>query len=484
MNGSKISPLAKRLADENGVDWQRLSGSGPGGRVVERDVLEHLAKVMSGEAATLASEPRSVGQESDLDLFRQGVAEANRAGAPTPKASGEAPAFSDTSGGSVFDTDVDDLLFFDDESGGDARNEAPSVAEPFRSDDVPAKDEANSKGFPFRDLFFEEAQAGFGSEAEQPTEPDADPDVVDLSLLFDTEPSTEPPTEPFKPATERLEVPPTSLTDLDASDFERLAEATERRLEEGRLGEPFSDRVPDEVVGEAGSAKGAPASAMWASFGEVRSVAGEGDQGDWFSETGLPTSETVPAAQPTPTPAESGDGTPAIIPSAWPLASYGRLLRRYVDIGPTLGAGRAVGLELGGGPLPPTPFLLRAAAKALANVPLEGVTSVSLAVLEPNGVRYVSLTGTGFADSLDMLDMDEADTSREVPEGALVVTDLSTLGLDEVVLEVGVPVLTLGRLADGTKSTLSLSGEVLPITGGRFLARVAEGLEAPVRLLI
>ncbi len=49
---SSISPLAKRLAEENNVSWHLLEGSGPSGRVVERDVLEYLARVMSGEAAT------------------------------------------------------------------------------------------------------------------------------------------------------------------------------------------------------------------------------------------------------------------------------------------------------------------------------------------------------------------------------------------------------------------------------------------------
>jgi len=44
-----ISPLAKRLAEENNVNWRGLGGSGANGRIVERDVLEYLAKVMAGE---------------------------------------------------------------------------------------------------------------------------------------------------------------------------------------------------------------------------------------------------------------------------------------------------------------------------------------------------------------------------------------------------------------------------------------------------
>ncbi|RTH11210.1 dihydrolipoamide acyltransferase, partial [Thermus scotoductus] len=45
----KITPLARRLAEENGIDWRRLQGTGPEGTIVERDILAFLAKVMAGE---------------------------------------------------------------------------------------------------------------------------------------------------------------------------------------------------------------------------------------------------------------------------------------------------------------------------------------------------------------------------------------------------------------------------------------------------
>lgn len=49
MEEPKITPLARRLAEENGIDWRLLKGTGPEGTIVERDVLAFLAKVMAGE---------------------------------------------------------------------------------------------------------------------------------------------------------------------------------------------------------------------------------------------------------------------------------------------------------------------------------------------------------------------------------------------------------------------------------------------------
>jgi len=49
MEEPKITPLARRLAEENGIDWRKLKGTGPDGTIVERDILAFLAKVMAGE---------------------------------------------------------------------------------------------------------------------------------------------------------------------------------------------------------------------------------------------------------------------------------------------------------------------------------------------------------------------------------------------------------------------------------------------------
>ncbi|GGJ83306.1 E3 binding domain-containing protein [Deinococcus aquiradiocola] len=44
-----ISPLAKILAEANGIDWRSIQGSGADGSVVEQDILNYLSRVMSGD---------------------------------------------------------------------------------------------------------------------------------------------------------------------------------------------------------------------------------------------------------------------------------------------------------------------------------------------------------------------------------------------------------------------------------------------------
>ena len=48
MTEPPIAPLARRLAEENNVEWRTLQGSGDGGSIGERDVLNYLEQVMIG----------------------------------------------------------------------------------------------------------------------------------------------------------------------------------------------------------------------------------------------------------------------------------------------------------------------------------------------------------------------------------------------------------------------------------------------------
>lgn len=55
-NGGRmaISPLARRLAEERGIDLSQVKGSGPGGRIVKRDILNAPAGTAGGNAVPSA----------------------------------------------------------------------------------------------------------------------------------------------------------------------------------------------------------------------------------------------------------------------------------------------------------------------------------------------------------------------------------------------------------------------------------------------
>jgi len=53
----RVSPLARKLAAARGIDFSRLQGSGPGGRIVQADILAAAAPAAASAARTFASGP-------------------------------------------------------------------------------------------------------------------------------------------------------------------------------------------------------------------------------------------------------------------------------------------------------------------------------------------------------------------------------------------------------------------------------------------
>lgn len=62
----KVSPLARRIAEEKGVDLNALDGSGPGGRIIKRDVIE--AKVAPAAESIQRSAPKAELVSSDVSM--------------------------------------------------------------------------------------------------------------------------------------------------------------------------------------------------------------------------------------------------------------------------------------------------------------------------------------------------------------------------------------------------------------------------------
>ena len=71
---AKSSPVARRLAQEAGVDVGSVAGSGPGGRVVKRDVEEAVARGGTGPLTQFPGEPDVEYEDFQLNQMRKTIA--------------------------------------------------------------------------------------------------------------------------------------------------------------------------------------------------------------------------------------------------------------------------------------------------------------------------------------------------------------------------------------------------------------------------
>ncbi len=68
-----ISPLAKRLARERGIDYSRIRGSGPNGRIIKNDILQ--AEQKPEAAPTIATSPGGILESIPVRGMRQVIAQ-------------------------------------------------------------------------------------------------------------------------------------------------------------------------------------------------------------------------------------------------------------------------------------------------------------------------------------------------------------------------------------------------------------------------
>ena len=76
-NGGRVkaSPLAKKVAQERGIDLHGVTGSGPAGRIIERDIpLTAAAPAATASAAVASYGPPGVGVDIPLSNLRQTIA--------------------------------------------------------------------------------------------------------------------------------------------------------------------------------------------------------------------------------------------------------------------------------------------------------------------------------------------------------------------------------------------------------------------------
>ena len=69
----RASPIARRLARERGIDLALVTGTGPGGRIVEDDVLTY-AEAPAAPAAVAPLAPAPEGERVELSRMRQAIA--------------------------------------------------------------------------------------------------------------------------------------------------------------------------------------------------------------------------------------------------------------------------------------------------------------------------------------------------------------------------------------------------------------------------
>ena len=515
MDQPDIAPLARRLAEENNVDWRRLNGSGDDGRVVERDVLEYLARVMAGEEAVDPTpEPVPAGMEAwpEDDVRAFASDDDDDSTEPTSTVEDDIFLFDETPAGAAPRPEHGTTGFADGE-----RPPEPLVAAPAYDDDVDEEDllvagdaepppaEPAPEPAAYRTPFGQDDDA-----ANAPASASALPDL--FAAGGDDEPSRDAPPPVFADDAEAdgdawstvgwRQAP--SLDEEVGDSAPGRTAAAELRLDHDALdeGSDVTKAADAAALGDTGSLASGTETGSFDDDFELDDVAVDEplldpyddpyDQVEAVPSLDEPVADVAseaPLVVPSPV-ATPDEGQQAAMLSALPLLSHGHVWRRQVDLSALVAAQADLGLELGrDAPVPLSAFLVRAAHKALG-----GAGTVVLAVVEEAEVRTVPLPVVGdFASMVSALSEPLArDDAGEVGDGtpALVVADLSEFGVDDAVLRLGSPVLTLGRVlidnqSGGRRATLALAGDGADgAEAAHLLARIADLLEVPVRLVV
>ncbi|WP_261664864.1 E3 binding domain-containing protein [Deinococcus sp. Marseille-Q6407] len=500
-----ISPLAKTLAESNGIDWRAIQGTGNGGQVVEQDIINYLTRVMSGEEEPPATPvdlppPDWTGDElpagMSAEILSQAGVESDIAALVNQAPVAEAPA------GQSLPGSQSSAALEEDEFELDLEDEDLTPVQPA----VPA------------------SQGGFGQPAQLASaQPVADTQSTGaaagglgslLSQLYQSpahqsEPvAAEPEPTPAEPAqtepaqTESVQpsvAPAASFSAPSASSFGSFGRPSGFGQPVDQSAEPQSAAVtpakeeePTEPAYAQAEAtqptlSGAPAFTDEAAPTTEAPVATEASVAEPAPAALAPTEES-PAAEPaapaakqqTPAPEER----PAVAaPAATAPASaaaerpekavwFGVYLRRDADLQAASELRDQLNVALG----QDVPLSLLLARAAQQHASLLNLNAVAIQDAYSHRVRSVGAAGSGLRDALSALDRDHEG------EADLLVVNAGTFELDELHYPDAVT-LSLGRMVDG-RAALSLNGDVDTAQAAEFLAAVAASLETPVALIV
>jgi hypothetical protein len=500
-----IAPLARRLAEENNVDWRHLIGSGDGGRVVERDVLGYLARVMAGEEdvdPTPEPVPDGMAAWPEHDVAAYRARDAVRSEAESPPT-------------------LDDELFLFDEAPFDEPELRPQALGPGSS----GPDEAGNGGLAVED----DALLLMGDDGDRGGVPSHDGDVAwsaDARRIDELPDLTELDLADGEPAGEDLRAPggrsSYALPDLFASDGTPSAAPAgpepELLFDDSDAAGRRNGAADGSSEGDALAWSADGGALAWSSEGDALAWSSEGDALAW-SEGG--DVDDAPSADGDVGDTWLADGAPSVGGEARPASDV-----EFVPFGDGATA-RAAGITIGAATAPDDAANVAPAVadgpgvafvrhgqvwrRRFDDRPLRKAVSEVAAELQaaPNSVAAVLLARAAWragavTGPIDILGwhgerafrgpatgdlraavggLAPADASRTTMAPALVVADLSQLDLDEAVLHLEAPVLALGRsLGDG--AWLCLSGDDVEPAAVNALAGIAELLMAPVRLLV
>jgi len=468
MTEPNITPLARRLAEENGIDWRSLEGSGPDGTIVERDILAFLAKVMAGEVE-LPPQPEDAQPPEELPdiaqvqeaLAREGVdLEEIMPGITSETLPSEAPPVEEE----------EEVLF-------EMNFEEELVAE----EDASFADTATYDS----ELASEEAVEGyFAAEAPPEVETPSEPEMASEAVegYFAAEAPSE--LEMAEEAAEELVEEAAIFDETEEAAWESSSEQALEEIEE--LEDEFSwEAAVEETAGEEAAAEVEETpdeAADWKLVEEPQlepepepALAADAESVP-LEEPAAPSEELGAAAVAAPLTPEAAEDVPEPEDETQPVAStavFPPVFRQAVSLA-ALEKARVDLSEAWKKNVPTSLLLFRAVERALAEleVPMRAV----LGKLEGDSVQSLMVYP---ADNLRAL-YDHYLNANEPADG-LVVIDLGNTPYAEVLLP-ETPLVTLGYAGMPTGTALlSISGE-LPTNRARFLERVAFYLERPILL--